>query len=226
MADVLVHDRTPGTLGYSVHDGQTPDVPNSDAGGQWERREHEHRSGLQHDRSREHPGRLRVQYDVGVTEETLLIDAAMREALAELEAFLEGVPEERAAELVLPFASRWVLPAVGFDLGRLRKEAETMRNATPLSDRIVAGHADHLAYWVGQRMLLDEHDRPQPAVSAERLAVARATLAERAAVVEGEGFPRVAAAIRRVLDESSGGEPPDDRLWSAMALRIAEAVLS
>ena len=101
-----------------------------------------------------------------------------------------------------------------------------MRDATPLSDRIVCGHADHLAYWVGQRMLLDEHDQPQPAVSAERLAVARATLAERAAVVEAEGFPRVAVAIRRALDDSSGGEPPDDRLWSAMALRIAEAVLS
>ena len=56
-------------------------------------------------------GRPRVQYDAGVTEETLLVDAAMSEALAELEAFLEGVPEERAAELVLGFASRWVLPA-------------------------------------------------------------------------------------------------------------------
>jgi hypothetical protein len=161
-----------------------------------------------------------------VTAETPLIDAAMRDALAELESFLEGVPEERAAELVLPFASRWVLPAAGLDLDRLRGEAETMRNATPLSDRIVSGYSDHLAYWVGQRMLLDEHDQPQPATSAEQLAAARAALAERAAVVEAEGFPRVAAGIRQALDESSGGTPPDDRLWSAMALRIAESVLS
>jgi hypothetical protein len=77
-----------------------------------------------------------------------IIDASLRDALAELEAFLDGVPEERAAALVLPFASRWVLSGVGFDLGRLREEAETLVNATPLSDRIVSGYADQVAYWV------------------------------------------------------------------------------
>src|SRR5262245_53084713 len=104
----------------------------------------------------------------------------MRDALAELEAYLDGVPEEQAAALVLPFGSRWVLPEAGFDLGRLRDEAETMKDATPLSDRIVSGYADHLAYWVSQRMLLDEQDRPQPDQASRRLEAARATLRERA----------------------------------------------
>jgi hypothetical protein len=153
-----------------------------------------------------------------------LIDASMSDALAELEDYLAGLPEEHAAELVLPFGSRWVLPEAGFDLGRLRDEAETMMKATPLSDRIVSGYADHLAYWVSQRMLLDEHDQPRTD-SAAQLEAARATLRERAALVDAEGFPRVAIGLRRALDESSGGVPPDDRLWAAMALRIAESVL-
>jgi hypothetical protein len=154
-----------------------------------------------------------------------VLDETLREALAELEDYLEGVAVEHSSELVLPFASRWVLPEVGLDLGRLREEADTFAKATPLSDRIVSGYADHLAYWVSQRMLLDERDEPQPAVAAAQLELARATLAARARLVEDEGFPRVAAGLRRALDDSSGGLPPDDRLWSALALRIAESVL-
>jgi hypothetical protein len=154
-----------------------------------------------------------------------VLDAPMRDALVELEDYLEGVPEDRAAELVLPFASRWVLPELGFDLARLGEEADTLVKATPLSDRIVAGHVNHVAYWVGQRMLLDEHEHEQPEVSASQLERTREKLAERAALVEAEGFPRVGAGIRRALGDSSGGEPPDDRLWSALALRIAESVL-
>jgi hypothetical protein len=154
-----------------------------------------------------------------------IIDASLRDALAELEAFLDGVPEERATALVLPFASRWVLSGVGFDLGRLREEAETLVKATPLSDRIVSGYVDQVAYWVSQRMLLDERDEPQPDVAAAQLELARATLEARAGLVEQEGFPRVAAGLRGALDDSSGGRPPDDRLWSALALRIAESVL-
>jgi hypothetical protein len=157
--------------------------------------------------------------------ESPVLDESLRDALGELEDYLEGVPDERSSELVLPFASRWVLPAVGLDLPRLRDEADTFAKATPLSDRIVSGYVDHLAYWVSQRMLLDERDEPQPAVAAAQLEVARATLGDRAALVEEEGFPRVAAGLRRALDESSGGQPPDDRLWSALALRIAESVL-
>jgi hypothetical protein len=154
------------------------------------------------------------------------VDESLRGALAELEDYLDGVPEGRAAELVLPFASRWVLPELGLDLGRLREEADTFVKATPLSDRIVSGYAGHVAYWISQRMLLNERDEPRPDVAAAQLALARATLAERAALVEAEGFPRVAAAMRRALGDASGGRPPDDRLWSALALRIAESVLS
>ena len=152
-------------------------------------------------------------------------DESLRPALSELDDYLEGVPEERCAELVLPFASRWVLPELGFDLGRLQEEADTLVKATPLSDRIVSGYAGHVAYWVSQRMLLDARGEPQPEVAAARLQRAREVLRERAASVEAEGFGRVAAAIQQALDDASAGPPPDDRLWSALALRIAESVL-
>src|ERR1700755_3079567 len=149
----------------------------------------------------------------------------MLTALAELEDYLDGVPGERLPELVLPFASRWVLPDVGLDLARLRDEADKLVKATPLSDRIVSGYVDHVAYWVSQRMLLDGEDRPQPAVAAAPLPAARALLDGRAALVSDAGFTRIAEGLRRVVDESSGGEPPDDRVWSALATRIAASVL-
>jgi hypothetical protein len=167
-------------------------------------------------------------YDPPVSHDELrspVLDEPFRVALAELDDYLEDVPDERLVGLVLPFASRWMLPEVGLDLQRLRYEADLFVKATPQSDRIVSGYVDHVAYWVSQRMLLDERDEPQPAVAAAQLQAARATLAQRAELVEREGFPRVAAGLRRVLDESSGGEPPDDRLWTAFAVRIAESVL-
>jgi hypothetical protein len=139
------------------------------------------------------------------------VDSSLSSALAELEDYLDGVPVERAAELVLPFGARWILPEVGLDLERLREEAETMARATPLSDRIVAGYADHLAYWVSQRMLVD-------ADQAAQLARARELLRERAELTRAEGFPRVAAGL--------GQQPGDDELWTALALRIGEAALS
>jgi hypothetical protein len=74
-------------------------------------------------------------------------------------------------------------------------------------------------------MLVDVENQPQPALAATQLDAARTLLAERAALVSDEGFPRIAAGIQRALDESSGGKPPDDRVWSALALRIAESVL-
>jgi hypothetical protein len=154
-----------------------------------------------------------------------VLEESFRVALTELEDYLEDLPDERLIASVLPFASRWILPEVGLDLRRLRDEADLFVKATPQSDRIVSGYADHVAYWVSQRMLLDEHDEPQPAVAAAQLEGARATLAQRAELLEGEGFPRVAAGVRRVLDESSAVQPADDRLWVAFALRIAESVL-
>jgi len=157
--------------------------------------------------------------------QSAVVDESFRVALTELEDYLQHMPDERLTALVLPFASRWTLPEVGLDLGRLRDEADLLVKATPQSDRIVSGYVDHVAYWVSQRMLLDEHDEPQPAVAAAQLQTARATLAQRAELLEREGFPRVAAGLRRVLDESSGGQPPDDCLWTAFAVRIAESAI-
>jgi len=137
------------------------------------------------------------------------IDDSLRTALAELEDYLEGVPDERAAELTLPFASRWILPELGFDLPRLQEEADTFVKATPLSDRILTSYPGQVGYWVEQRMALDGD-------AATQLRRAETMLAERAQVVEDEGFPRVAAGLRR-----ADGDP----LWSAIALRIAESVL-
>ena len=138
-----------------------------------------------------------------------MIDDTLREALAELEDYLDGVPEERAAELVLPFAARWVLPDLGFDLPRLQDEAETFVAATPLSDRILTSYKDHLTYWVEQRMALDGD-------AATQLNRAQAMLAQRADEVQQDGFPRVADGLRRAT-----GDP----LWTALAARIAESAL-
>jgi hypothetical protein len=138
-----------------------------------------------------------------------VVDDALREALAELEDYLDGVPPERAAELTLPFASRWVLPELGFDLPRLQDEADTFAQATPLSDRILTSYKAHLTYWVEQRMALDGD-------AATQLARAEKMLAERAGRVEAEGFPRVADGLR-----AASGDP----LWTALAERIAESVL-
>jgi hypothetical protein len=134
----------------------------------------------------------------------VLIDDTLRAALTELEDYLDGVEPERAAELTLPFASRWVLPELGLDLAHLQEEARTFAQATPLSDRILDSYQGHLAFWVQQRM-----GEPRPAA-------AEAILAERAQVVEREGFPRVAAGLRAATG---------DVLWAALARRIAESVL-
>jgi hypothetical protein len=140
------------------------------------------------------------------------VDEELRAAVAELEEYLDGVDRPRAAELLLPFASRWVLPEVGLDLARLRGEAETLVVATPLSDRIVSGYVDHVAYWVSQRMLVEGEREP-------RLALARVRLRGFAVDLEDDGFPRVAGGLR------AAAAADDEALWTALATRIAEAVL-
>jgi hypothetical protein len=137
------------------------------------------------------------------------IDDTLRGALAELEDYLDGVAQDRAAELTLPFASRWVLPDLGFDLARLQEEADTFVQATPLSDRILSSYPDQVGYWVSQRMALDGD-------AATQLRRAETMLGDRAQLVEDEGFERVAAGLRGAQGEA---------LWSALALRIAESVL-
>ena len=153
------------------------------------------------------------------------LDDAFRDALLELDEYLDGVPDERSAELVLPFASRWVLPQAGFDLVGLRAEAETLVQATPFPERILDGYVDQVAWWVSQRMLLGDGEEPDLEVARARLAAAREELERRAVSVEAAGFPRVAEAFRVIVEETAGGEPPANPLWSALALRIAESVV-
>jgi hypothetical protein len=154
-----------------------------------------------------------------------VLEESLLDALAELEAYLELRPEDELASLVLPFGSRWVLNDAGLDVTRLRDEADVLVKATPLSDRILLNHVEHVTYWVSQRMMLDEQEQRQPERAAAQLEVARATLLQRAALLEEQGFPLVALGLRRAVEESSGGKPPDDLLWTAMATRIAESVL-
>ena len=153
------------------------------------------------------------------------LDEGFREALRELDDYLDGMPREQLGELVLPFATRWVLPHAGFDLARLREEADTLVKATPLPDRILAGYADQVAWWVSQRMFLDEAEQPAPEDARTRLATAREEIENRAETVAAAGFPRVADGFRLALEETAGGEPPANPLWNALALRIAESVL-
>lgn len=156
---------------------------------------------------------------------TAPLDDAFRDALLELEEYLDGMPRERLGELVLPFATRWVLPQAGFDLARLRGEAQTLVQATPLSERILAGYVEQVAWWVSQRMLLDDGEEPDLETARTRLANVRDEIEQRAAAVEAAGYPRVAEAFRLALEETAGGEPPANPLWSALALRIAEWVV-
>jgi hypothetical protein len=153
------------------------------------------------------------------------LDDAFREALQELEDYLEDVPRERLAELVLPFATRWVLPDAGFDLARLREETERLVQATPLPERILAGYVEQVAWFVSQRMLLDDAEQPDPETAHGRLATVRDAIEQRAATVAVAGYPRVAYAFRCALEETAEGEPPTSPLWSALALRIAESVI-
>jgi hypothetical protein len=74
-------------------------------------------------------------------------------------------------------------------------------------------------------MLMNEHDEPELDRAREVLDAARAQIAAKAELLEEEGFANVARGFRRVLDESAGGEPPADLIWSALALRIAEPFL-
>ena len=153
------------------------------------------------------------------------LDEEFRAALYELDEYLGGMPTEQHGTLVLPLATRWALPQSGFDLERLRGEADTLVQATPLSERILSGYVDQVAWWVAQRMLLDDAQKPDLETARERLATVRALIEQRAATVDAAGFTRVAEGFRFALEETAGGSPPANPLWSALALRIAESVV-
>ena len=154
------------------------------------------------------------------------LDEEFRAALFELDEYLGGMPPEQHGALVLPLATRWALPESGFDVARLREEADTLVQATPLSERILSGYVDQVGWWVAQRMLLDDAEEPDLETARARLATVRDVIERRAATVEAAGFQRVADGFRYALEETAGGEPPASPLWSALALRIAESVVS
>jgi hypothetical protein len=74
-------------------------------------------------------------------------------------------------------------------------------------------------------MLLGEDEQPDLEAARGYLTTVRAEIEQRAELVETAGYARVAAAFRRVVEETAGGEPPANLLWRALALRIAESAL-
>ena len=96
------------------------------------------------------------------------IPEGLRPALAELEAYLDGEPPEKLAELVLVLASTWVLGDAGFDLDRYYAEAKTFYDVTPEHDRVLNSFPDAMGYYLALRLTMAE----------ARLAVAREQLRE------------------------------------------------
>src|SRR5215471_18519601 len=138
------------------------------------------------------------------------VPETLRPALAELEAYLVGLPPERLADHVLVLASTWTLADAGLDLDRLAQDARQFRQTTPEHDRVLASFPDAIASYLVYRMMMSDDDELEPAVAAERLAQVRAALELRAAWVEDD-FPLVAEGFRRLLAETAGGAPPYDR---------------
>jgi len=154
------------------------------------------------------------------------IPPTLRDGLEHLDVWLEQQPDEDVAEHVLPLATRWVLEDVeGLDVERYTEEAKTFVLATDIWDRVLKRFPRDATYWMSQRLLVDEAEQPRPDGGASILASARSLIAQRADLLESEGFEQVARAFRRLLDETAGGSPPADLIWSALALRLAEPFL-
>jgi hypothetical protein len=150
----------------------------------------------------------------------------MRELLAELESWLLGQPDALLADYALVPATRWVLEDIpGLDLARYDDEARVFVVATPIWDRVLLRYQHDITYWMSQRLMMNENHEPEPERARELLENARAVIAERADLLEREGFERTAQSFRALLDASAGGEPPTDVIWKALGLRIAEPYL-
>jgi len=145
-------------------------------------------------------------------------------ALAELEDYLVDEPPERLSTLVLVLASTWVLGDAGLDLDRYYAEAKTFYEITPEHDRVLNSFPDSMGFYLSLRMTMTEAGEVEPERARAQLDAARAALAERANLVELQ-FPLIAEGFRRLLEETAGGAPPDDRLWHAMARRIGDRYL-
>jgi hypothetical protein len=152
------------------------------------------------------------------------IPEGLRPALAELEAYLDGEPEERLPTHVLVLASTWVLGDAGFDLERYYSEAKTFYEITPEHDRVLTSFPESMGFYVSLRLTMNEAGEVEPERARAQLDAARAALDQRARLVEAD-YPLIAAGFRRLLEETKDGSPPDDRLWHAMARRIGDRYL-
>jgi hypothetical protein len=152
------------------------------------------------------------------------IPEGLRPALAELEAYLLGEPEEKLSTHVLVLASTWVLGDAGFDLDRYYAEAKTFYEITPEHDRVLTSFPDAMGFYLSLRLTMNEADEVESERARAQLGAARAALEERARLVEAD-YPLIADGFRRLLEETKDGSPPEDRLWHAMARRIGDRYL-
>ncbi len=160
-------------------------------------------------------------------EDVAPLPAHLRELLEELEPYLEQQPDAELAAHGCMVATRLVLEDVaGLDLARYDEEAKLFVLATPIWDRVLTRFPKDVAYWMSQRLMMNERHEPEPERAAELLAAAKQAIATRADLLQQQGFPRTARSFRAVLDESAGGEPPADIVWNGLALRIAEPYLA
>ena len=125
---------------------------------------------------------------------------------------------------MLVLASTWVLGDAGFDLDRYYAEAKTFYDVTAEHDRVLSSFPDSMGYYMSLRLMMDEADRIEPDEAQASLDAARAALELRARWVESE-YPLIAEGFRRLLEETAGGTPPEDRLWRALARRIGDRYL-
>src|SRR3954468_18880361 len=154
------------------------------------------------------------------------IPPALRDGLEHLDIWLAQERDDDVAEHVLPLATRWVLEDVdGLDVARYTNEAKTFVLATDIWDRVLKRFPKDVTYWMSQRLLVDEDEQPRRDGGEAILASARSLIAERADLLESEGFEHVARPFRTLLDETAGGPPPADLIWSALALRLADPFL-
>jgi hypothetical protein len=160
-------------------------------------------------------------------EEGTPLPAHLRALLDELELYLAQQPDADLAQHGVMVATRLVLEDVpGLELERYDEEAKIFVLATPIWDRVLTRFPQDVAYWMSQRLMMNENHEAEPERAAELLAAAKQAIAERADLLERQGYPHTARSFRAVLHESAGGEPPADIVWNGLALRIAEPYLA
>jgi hypothetical protein len=152
------------------------------------------------------------------------IPDGLREALAELEAYLDGEPPETLSEQVLVLASTWVLGDAGFDLERYYREAKEFYDITPEHDRVLTSFPESMGYYLALRLTMNEDGEIEREAAQAHLDAARAGVALRVEWLADE-YPLIADGMSRLLTETAGGTPPDDRLWRALARRFGDRFL-